>query len=357
MCTIDTARNHEEQCKDKAGRGPFIQAGQPGACPNAFSTTSTPAQNEQCEYENSITQSITGDIPDRSACSSGSSGDPHLRLAHGGRTDFRGEHDSIFTVLSAKDVAINIKTENSTFKLGNSTIHGSFITEAHVAMLTRKPDGAATRYFNVSFWANHLDHTGMAYDMVTGYCNKIGNPPLPFQLHPHDKKDCDNLIASTDYSSAKIETDEFSITIRGQPVYDRIQGPRHRIDLELTPKVADHEFAIPPHGIIGQSYDGDSTPRHGRLDAYPPRDEDSTFTTTAMGEGAIEGVAADYKVSSPYETRFKYSAFDYPMAVEGVAAIEAKRKHMLRNQTGLHSSGAVEVDAKHAATAKKFELR
>ena len=67
--------------------------------------------------------------------------------------------------------------------------------------------------------------------------------------------------------------------------------------------------ATPP-----QSYDGDGKLRAGRLDKYPPRDVNPTFTTTAMAEGAIDGVAADYVVASPFETEFKYSAFDYPTA-------------------------------------------
>ena len=34
-----------------------------------------------------------------------------------------------------------------------------------------------------------------------------------------------------------------------------------------------------------------------------------TVVTKAMGEGAIEGVASDYAVNSPFSTNFKFSRF------------------------------------------------
>lgn len=37
--------------------------------------------------------------------------DPHLFLAHGGRTDFRGENQNIYNILSSKDLTLNFKIE------------------------------------------------------------------------------------------------------------------------------------------------------------------------------------------------------------------------------------------------------
>ena len=206
--------------------------------------------------------------------------------------------------------------------------------------------GAAvvSRWFNVSFWAEHLNQDGWAWNIVTGSCSKAGNPPVPFTLGTHAERRCDDLLVTTDWSSATVETKEFRFVLRGQPVYNRIDGPRHRIDVEVTQKVADREFAVPPHGLLGQAYDGDAKPRAGRLDVYPPRDFNGTFTTTAMAEGAIDGVAADYVVASPFETRFKYSAFAYPMAPAAVAAVEAKRDAMAAADGQLRAAGTVERD-------------
>ena len=48
--------------------------------------------------------------------------------------------------------------------------------------------------------------------------------------------------------------------------------------------------------------------------SYPPLDKEVVFKTSAMAEGAIDGVGSDYEVASPFETRFKYSAFDHSKA-------------------------------------------
>ena len=71
------------------------------------------------------------------------------------------------------------------------------------------------------------------------------------------------------------------------------------------------------HGVIGQSY-RDGTIRSGKVDEYgatstpglvngmgvaPP------MTTSAQAEGAIDGTYLDYRLSSPFETYFKYSRY------------------------------------------------
>ena len=95
----------------------------------------------------------------------------------------------------------------------------------------------------------------------------------------------------------------------GQPVYGRLSGPAHRLDVALEPLVAEEKFAAKPHGLVGQSYDGSKVPRYGRVDQYPPLEVPADFTTAAMAEGAIEGVAADYQVADKYATQFKFSRF------------------------------------------------
>jgi hypothetical protein len=45
----------------------------------------------------------------------------------------------------------------------------------------------------------------------------------------------------------------------------------------------------------------------GKTDDY--KTHDNAATTSAMGEGAIEGVAADYEMASKFATHFKYSRY------------------------------------------------
>ena len=74
------------------------------------------------------------------ACTGGSTGDPHLHFAHGGTADFRGRSGTYYNFFSAPGLAVNVKTEDATFRLhnlhdkgGTLVVDGSFITEAQRA--------------------------------------------------------------------------------------------------------------------------------------------------------------------------------------------------------------------------------
>ena len=72
-------------------------------------------------------------------------------------------------------------------------------------------------------------------------------------------------------------------------------------------------------GLLGQTYDGDGVPRHGKRDSYAILDNGhptsarkgvgGVITTRAQGEGAIEGTAEMYRVQRPFETDFAFSRF------------------------------------------------
>ncbi len=60
-------------------------------------------------------------------------------------------------------------------------------------------------------------------------------------------------------------------------------------------QVGDRDFKSQPHGLIGQSYDGDGKPRNGKLDTYLPRASHSTQSLPqqrpdAPMDGVMDGV-------------------------------------------------------------------
>ena len=63
-------------------------------------------------------------------------------------------------------------------------------------------------------------------------------------------------------------------------------------------------FQVAPHGLIGQTFDGDGVAVDGALDDYSA----NVVYTKALGEGAIEGQAADYELppNAPFSSVFKY---------------------------------------------------
>ena len=72
-------------------------------------------------------------------------------------------------------------------------------------------------------------------------------------------------------------------------------------------------------GLLGQTYDGDGIPIHGKRDSYAVLDDGRStkarrgiggvITTRAQGEGAIEGTAEMYRLRRPFDTNFSFSRF------------------------------------------------
>ena len=231
--------------------------------------------------------------------SASATGDPHLSLAYGGKADFRGTPGAYFNLLSALGLSLNVLFAGAMFKLRELTVDGSFMTEAHLALGT-----LSGKRLLVTYDAGRLGDTQMAYGMVNATC---GGEAVA--LGPKAVLECDEVRASIDASTLTVATGEWLVKVTGQPVYGRLSGPAHRLDVALEPLVAEEKFAAKPHGLVGQSYDGSKVPRYGRVDQYPPLEVPAEFTTAAMAEGAIEGVAADYQVADKYATQFKFSRF------------------------------------------------
>ena len=182
--------------------------------------------------------------------------------------------------------------------LRSITVHGSFITQAHLAMRT-----ITGKLFNVTYDAATMDGNSQA--MVSGLCGREAVSPLGADA----VRTCDEISASVDFSTLAITTPQWRVKISGVPIYGRISGPTHRIDVGIEPLVAEDELSPKPHGLVGQSFDGSGVPRYGRLDQYPPLLIPGEFTTSAMAEGAIEGVVADYEVAYKYATSYKFGRF------------------------------------------------
>lgn len=228
-------------------------------------------------------------------------GDPHLTFAHGGQADFRGCDGCLFNFLSARDLSLNVKTDAATFILDGATVHGTFISEVHFVWYYRTVD----KWLNLTYWANEVSEGNWGWRVINGTC--MGRP---FKLGPKASRQCDSATIRTDYASGTIETPEWVVTISARPVYNRVHGPKHRLDIGMKPRVAERDLSAWPHGVIGQSFDGDGMPIGGKKDNYTS----GVVFTKAMAEGAIEGNASDYQVFDAYETRFKYSRFDATMA-------------------------------------------
>ena len=96
------------------------------------------------------------------------------------------------------------------------------------------------------------------------------------------------------------------------------------INVRITPNFNADKATVAPHGLVGQSYDGDEYGVIGNTDAYVTAGNETT--TEAMGEGAIEGDAADYEMAAPFGTSFKFSRFGLTSAKPRDATLLAGKK-------------------------------
>ena len=225
--------------------------------------------------------------------------DPHLHFAHGGSADFRGHDGIIYAFLSAPNLAVNVKTEDSSFLLngGKLKVNGSFLTEVHVVA---RVGGAKRKWAMASFWASELNGQNWGWKIVNGTCGG-----QRFILGRKSARQCEELSIRTQSSHAVFALRNWTVTVRGNHVYQRLSGPAHRLDVSFRAE-GDAAARCLPHGIVGQSF---SSPKErvGRLDEYP---EEGQITTRAMAEGAIDGEADMYELPSVYATAFTFSRFE-----------------------------------------------
>lgn len=101
---------------------------------------------------------------------------------------------------------------------------------------------------------------------------------------------------------------------RGSPHYGVA-----RINIEIQPLHDVEVDRVAPHGLLGQTYDSDDSPLHGKRDRYDILDNGKRthsreragghVTTRAQAEGAIEGRLEMYRIQKPFDTSFAFSRF------------------------------------------------
>ena len=117
--------------------------------------------------------------------------DPHLYLAHGGTTDFRGKNNTFYNFLSSKNISLNVLIQPSHFWLDGNRIDGSFVTEVHMVCRTDKG-----RFFlNVTHVERNILPYGWSWNHTYGSCMR-GLTKNPFHLGPGSRKVCDNVEVS-----------------------------------------------------------------------------------------------------------------------------------------------------------------
>lgn len=239
--------------------------------------------------------------------------DPHLHLAHGGSADFRGEDGAWYTLVSAPGVHMAARTRDSTFMLPQPMlVHGSFFTE--VAFVIR---GASGRGYGVHSDANSIAYA--VYDL--GENGKDFKKPLLIARRV-------GVWTNLYIEDIGIYYKQATLVLRGNgweanstrhPIYNKVAGaPEWRLDFTMRQFSGNTGFenlhgtsskSCHPHGLIAQSYDNDNIAVDGAQDNYEYNRTHPIVTTKAQAEGAIEGIARDYKIADKFNTSFAFTRF------------------------------------------------
>lgn len=224
-------------------------------------------------------------------------------FAHGGRADFRGEDGEVYNLLSARNLSFNARFEFADFVLPHKLVRGSFI--ASVGITARIDSG---RLLAIEF-----NSTKGAHDTHFALVRQPSLPDRRVLAGAHVRLE-NLLVQLREYSKALslIVNDghrwKLSAIAKNFPNPDQNPG-RMLLHVGVEALYDADKDPIAPHGLIGQSYDGDDVAVDGAQDDY--RAAGDVMTTKAQAEGAIEGSPEDYKMGKqPFATAFKFSRFD-----------------------------------------------
>jgi len=233
--------------------------------------------------------------------------DPHLAFAHGGKADFRGKNNTVYNLLSARNMSVNALFVYDDFVLPRRVVHGSYMSAAYVTLQTWCPSCARqwntrasrnlTVGFNVTSQVAEVREKGKKLRSLKygDESVRIGNAHVTMHGRPQ-------MLQITD--------GKWNVVVTSKSFPNAAANPGKKllhINLEPVSGYSVESDVNAPHGIIGQSYDGDNVGVSGKLDAY--HTAGAEMTTEAQAEGAIEGTADDYQMPSPFATEFKFSRF------------------------------------------------
>eukprot|EP00966_Prymnesium_polylepis_P323759 7379904-Prymnesium_polylepis.3 len=258
-------------------------------------------------------------------------GDPHMRGAYGGESDFRGRDGHVYALLSARNVTLNAAFEHRAYHASYSKlrVQGSWVmavflrlstptSTLKVAFLARDPyravvmrvphGGGEARTFEVNL-----------QEATTAAATTEASAAATKAAAVANGANATTTAGDMLRSPATVDGVRFSLTrktlvvehpfwrVRAQSTYGYPNYGQLRMNVAITPRYAVDFDRVAPHGLLGQTFDrSNCTAVFGKRDDYS-RHRDGGFATAAAGEGAIEGHGAHYIVPSPFSTRFKYS--------------------------------------------------
>jgi len=283
--------------------------------------------------------------------------DPHLTFAHGGRADFKGKDKTWYPMLSARNMTFNAYFVHDDFKNLYKVVHGSAMKSTTWVMRTNATGRVVTVEYNSTAGARSRALVRVSDTLADEW---IYHGSKPFKLENIRVEMRERKLTGVGkggwHGTALIVSDgRWLTTVWNKPYPNAAANPgKSLLNIHLEALYDADKDRVAPHGLIGQSYDGDGLATDGRKDDYSANE----VTTTAMAEGAIEGDASDYELRHRFATRFKYSRYDAEVAKHrNVDLIRAQGA----NHAAPHRSGGatadIEDDDSSISPSKEARLR
>ena len=207
----------------------------------------------------------------------GLTGDPHLHFAHGGEADFRGEDGGIYAMLHHSGLAVNVLFEACAFFLSDLTlkVRGTFVTDIFVKAVTE-----SGRIVRIEFTPN-MPPTPLVHGLEGGTRRVLpGEPPLVVEdlsvavavaeaeVHPNLPR----LLQNDNTEILRVRTAGWAIEATARPIQRSATRGKKQVDLSFAPlrdPLAPNPKTgkvVAPHGLVGQSFDGDDIAVDGKKD-------------------------------------------------------------------------------------------
>jgi len=229
-----------------------------------------------------------------SLCPVSVSKDPHLHLPHGGRADFRGQEDTVFNLLSAKDVSFNVLFEKGDFAWATRLVHGTKMAAGYWVLKT-----SSGKALTVEYTAEKFDPVALVHE--EGHSDVQIRPGTPALV-------VDDVIVSMVGKTLSVRNSKWLFTATTSPYpFGKLEVNKNKVllDVAVQPLYNPDTDAAAPHGVLGQAYDQDKIAVDGKIDEVTTGES----TTAAQAEGAIEGTWEDYILPSKFATDFRFSRF------------------------------------------------
>jgi len=247
-------------------------------------------------------------------------------------------------MLHHSGLAVNVLFEACAFFLSDLTlkVRGTFVTDIFVKAVTE-----SGRIVRIEFTPN-MPPTPLVHGLEGGTRRVLpGEPPLVVEdlsvavavaeaeVHPNLPR----LLQNDNTEILRVRTAGWAIEATARPIQRSATRGKKQVDLSFAPlrdPLAPNPKTgkvVAPHGLVGQSFDGDDIAVDGKKDRYrelwwrQSSFKANEITTEAQAEGAIEGSGGDYKVGDFFGTDFKYRRFDaLEAAPRSIAALSGTKR-------------------------------